>query len=78
MKKATWKRCGPYAASGLGRDGEGCHMTLRGRYYPFGEGFSFRKCATAHVWTTNDDLFAVSRGLMVFVTSNSPPSTGIS
>jgi len=63
---------------GMRRAGEGCHVTLRGRDFPFREEFSFRKCATAHVWTTNDDLFAVSRVLMVFVTSNSPLSTGIS
>jgi len=54
---------------GKGREGEGCHVTLRGRDFPFREGFSFRKCVTAHVWTTHDDLFAVSRILMVFVTS---------
>jgi len=63
---------------GMRRDGEGCHVTLRGRDFPFLEGFSFRKCATAHVWTTNDDLFAVSRVPMVFVTSNISLSTGIS
>jgi len=62
----------------MGRDGEGFRLTLRGRDFPFREGFSFRKCAAAHLWTTDDDLFAVSRVPMLFVTSNSAPSTGIS
>ena len=63
---------------GMGRDGEGCHVTIRGRDFPSREGFLFRKCAAVHVWTPNDDLFAVSRVPMVIVTSNSPLSTGIS
>jgi hypothetical protein len=49
----------------VGRDGEGCHVTLHGRDFAFREGFPFRKCAAAHVWTTNDDLFAVWRVPMV-------------
>jgi len=53
----------------MGRDGEGCHVTLRARDFPFREGFSFLKCAAAHVWTIKDDLFAVTRVTMMFVTS---------
>jgi hypothetical protein len=63
---------------GMGRDGEGFRVTLRGRDFPFREGISFRKYTAAHVWTTNDDLFAVSCVPMLFVTSNSAQSTGIS